>query len=43
MVVVFDVVLYVSEMESAVSALNSRYFAGRTIIARPYHEQSLAS
>jgi len=42
-VVVFDVVLYVSEMESAVSALNSRYFAGRTIIARPYHEQSLAS
>ena len=30
----------VAEMESAVSALNGRYFAGRSIVARPHYEQS---
>jgi len=39
-VIVFHVVLHVLEMESAVLALDGRYFAGRAIIARPYHEQS---
>lgn len=41
-VIVFHVVLHVLEMESAVLALDGRYFAGRAIIARPYHEQSNA-
>ena len=27
------------EMESAISALNGRYFAGQAIVARPYYEQ----
>jgi len=39
-VMMFHVLLRVLEMESAVLALNGRYFAGRAIIARPSHEQS---
>jgi len=36
-------VRFFSEMESAVSALDGRYFAGRAIIARPRHKQSKVS